>query len=175
MTIIYLLLLCNAVFLLTSCFPLQTYGSLQDVLVSFGRRTLCYPLHRHFDMVSAAVRDVSSILLSGELQTVRCTPVKFPQLAFTKTFLFHLVLFVCFVLSHFHLNCELVTWPCAIHGLTCKSQCKSCWMTFLTYTPMQICIKNLLMEASNLFRPNLRGFLIALFGLCAILAVMEMI
>lgn len=50
-------------------FSLQTYGSLQDVLVSFGRRVLCYPLYRHFDMVSAAVRDAATILQSGELQT----------------------------------------------------------------------------------------------------------
>lgn len=50
-------------------FPPQTYGSLQDVLVSFGRRLLCYPLYRHFSLASAAVRDVATILQSGELQT----------------------------------------------------------------------------------------------------------
>lgn len=44
----------------------QTYGSLQDVLVSFGRRVLCYPLYRHFSMVSAAVLDTTKILQSGE-------------------------------------------------------------------------------------------------------------
>lgn len=48
-------------------FALQTYGSLQDVLVSFGRRVLCYPLYRHIDMVSAAIRDTAKILQSGEL------------------------------------------------------------------------------------------------------------
>lgn len=55
-------------------FSLQTYGSLQDVLVSFGRRVLCYPLYRHFDMVSTAVRDVAAILQSGELQTACVSP-----------------------------------------------------------------------------------------------------
>lgn len=44
----------------------QRYGSLQDVLVSFGRRVLCYPLYRHFAMVSAAIRDTTKILQSGE-------------------------------------------------------------------------------------------------------------
>uniref|UniRef100_H3CPH7 Protein SHQ1 homolog n=1 Tax=Tetraodon nigroviridis TaxID=99883 RepID=H3CPH7_TETNG len=45
---------------------LETYGSLQDVLVSFGRRVLCYPLFRHFGLVSAAVGDATKILQSGE-------------------------------------------------------------------------------------------------------------
>lgn len=45
---------------------LQTYNSLQDVLVSFGRRVLCYPLYRHFAMVGAAARDTTKILQSGE-------------------------------------------------------------------------------------------------------------
>lgn len=69
---------------LTCCFPLQTYGSLQDVLVSFGRRVLCYPLYRHFDMVSAAVSDVASILRSGEWQPARCALVTFPWQIFTN-------------------------------------------------------------------------------------------
>lgn len=47
------------------CFP-QTFSSVQDVLVSFGRRVLCYPLYRHFEMVSAAVDDATKILQSGE-------------------------------------------------------------------------------------------------------------
>ncbi|XP_075871808.1 protein SHQ1 homolog [Nelusetta ayraudi] len=51
---------------------LETYSSLQDVLVSFGRRVLCYPLYRHFDMVSAAVGDVATILQSGKACVLRC-------------------------------------------------------------------------------------------------------
>ncbi|KAJ0068357.1 hypothetical protein NL108_005937, partial [Boleophthalmus pectinirostris] len=41
---------------------LEAYSSLQDTLVSFGRRVLCFPLYRHFDMVSAAIRDTAKIL-----------------------------------------------------------------------------------------------------------------
>lgn len=44
----------------------QTYSSLQEVLVSFGRRVLCYPLYRHFSLVSAAVQDAARIFQSGE-------------------------------------------------------------------------------------------------------------
>ncbi|KAI3370448.1 hypothetical protein L3Q82_025211 [Scortum barcoo] len=50
----------------------QTYSSLQDVLVSFGRRALCYPLYRHFAMVSAAVRDTAKILQSGKACVLKC-------------------------------------------------------------------------------------------------------
>lgn len=45
---------------------LQTYSSLQEVLVSFGRRVLCYPLYRHFSLVSLAIHDTAKILHSGE-------------------------------------------------------------------------------------------------------------
>ncbi|XP_031701508.1 protein SHQ1 homolog isoform X2 [Anarrhichthys ocellatus] len=51
---------------------LETYSSLQDVLVSFGRRVLCYPLYRHFAMASAAVRDTTTILQSGRAGVLRC-------------------------------------------------------------------------------------------------------
>ncbi|KAM6947165.1 protein SHQ1 homolog isoform 2-T2 [Lycodopsis pacificus] len=51
---------------------LETYSSLQDVLVSFGRRVLCYPLYRHFAMASAAVRDTTKILQSGRAGVLRC-------------------------------------------------------------------------------------------------------
>ncbi|KAM4612999.1 protein SHQ1 homolog [Polymixia lowei] len=51
---------------------LETYSSLQDVLVSFGRRVLCYPLYRHFDLVSAAVRDTALILQSGKACVLKC-------------------------------------------------------------------------------------------------------
>uniref|UniRef100_A0A674C849 Protein SHQ1 homolog n=1 Tax=Salmo trutta TaxID=8032 RepID=A0A674C849_SALTR len=45
---------------------LETYSSLQEVLVSFGRRVLCYPLYRHFSLVSAAVQDAAQIFQSGK-------------------------------------------------------------------------------------------------------------
>ncbi|XP_034389481.1 protein SHQ1 homolog isoform X2 [Cyclopterus lumpus] len=50
----------------------NTYSSLQDVLASFGRRVLCYPLYRHFAMASAAVRDTTKILQSGKACVLRC-------------------------------------------------------------------------------------------------------
>ncbi|XP_047440177.1 protein SHQ1 homolog [Mugil cephalus] len=51
---------------------LETYTSLHEVLVSFGRRVLCYPLYRHFGLVSAAVRDTTKILLSGKAGVLKC-------------------------------------------------------------------------------------------------------
>ncbi|KAM9362175.1 protein SHQ1 homolog [Symphorus nematophorus] len=51
---------------------LETYSSLQDVLVSFGRRVLCYPLYRHFGMVSAAICDTTKILQSGKACVLKC-------------------------------------------------------------------------------------------------------
>uniref|UniRef100_G3PDD2 Protein SHQ1 homolog n=1 Tax=Gasterosteus aculeatus TaxID=69293 RepID=G3PDD2_GASAC len=44
---------------------LETYSSLHDVLLSFARRVLCYPLYRHFALASAAVRDATKILQTG--------------------------------------------------------------------------------------------------------------
>ncbi|KAM7423171.1 hypothetical protein PAMA_010954 [Pampus argenteus] len=51
---------------------METYSSLQEVLVSFGRRVLCYPLYRHFAMVSAAVNDTAVILQSGKACVLKC-------------------------------------------------------------------------------------------------------
>uniref|UniRef100_A0A7N9APK2 Protein SHQ1 homolog n=1 Tax=Mastacembelus armatus TaxID=205130 RepID=A0A7N9APK2_9TELE len=51
---------------------LETYSSLQEVLVSFGRRVLCYPLYRNFAMVSAAVCDTAKILQSGKACVLKC-------------------------------------------------------------------------------------------------------
>ncbi|XP_076601495.1 protein SHQ1 homolog [Chaetodon auriga] len=51
---------------------LETYSSLKDVLVSFGRRVLCYPLYRHFAMVCAAARDTTKILQSGRACVLKC-------------------------------------------------------------------------------------------------------
>lgn len=44
----------------------QTYDSVHEVLVSFGRRVLCYPLHRHFSLITAAVQDAARIFQGGE-------------------------------------------------------------------------------------------------------------
>ncbi|XP_046881166.1 protein SHQ1 homolog isoform X2 [Hypomesus transpacificus] len=51
---------------------LETYSSLKEVLVAFGRRVLCYPLYRHFSLVSAAVRDTALILQSGKACVLKC-------------------------------------------------------------------------------------------------------
>ncbi|KAG7214580.1 hypothetical protein INR49_022974 [Caranx melampygus] len=51
---------------------LETYSSLQEVLVSFGRRVLCFPLYRHFALVSAAIRDATKIFLSGKACVLKC-------------------------------------------------------------------------------------------------------
>ncbi|XP_022600978.1 protein SHQ1 homolog isoform X1 [Seriola dumerili] len=51
---------------------LETYSSLQEVLVSFARRVLCYPLYRHFALVSAAVRDTTKIFQSGKACVLKC-------------------------------------------------------------------------------------------------------
>ncbi|XP_035007936.2 protein SHQ1 homolog [Hippoglossus stenolepis] len=51
---------------------LETYGSFQEVLVSFGRRALSYPLHRHFALVSAALRDTTKIFQSGRACVLKC-------------------------------------------------------------------------------------------------------
>uniref|UniRef100_A0A667XT66 Protein SHQ1 homolog n=1 Tax=Myripristis murdjan TaxID=586833 RepID=A0A667XT66_9TELE len=51
---------------------LETYSSLQEVLVSFGRRVLCYPLFRQFALVSAAIRDTATILQLGKACVLKC-------------------------------------------------------------------------------------------------------
>ncbi|XP_074521458.1 protein SHQ1 homolog [Halichoeres trimaculatus] len=51
---------------------LETFCCLQEVLVSFGRRVLCYPLYRHFAMVSAAACDTALILKQGKACVLRC-------------------------------------------------------------------------------------------------------
>ncbi|KAJ7998581.1 hypothetical protein DPEC_G00206390 [Dallia pectoralis] len=51
---------------------LETYSSLQEVLVTFGRRLLCFPLYRHFDLVSAAVQDAAQIFQLGKAAVLKC-------------------------------------------------------------------------------------------------------
>ncbi|KAJ8409240.1 hypothetical protein AAFF_G00234380 [Aldrovandia affinis] len=51
---------------------LETYSSVQEVLVSFGRRVLCYPLYRHFGLVTAATRDAALIFRSGKTCVLKC-------------------------------------------------------------------------------------------------------
>ncbi|XP_032404871.1 protein SHQ1 homolog isoform X1 [Xiphophorus hellerii] len=51
---------------------LETYSCSRDVLVSFGRRVLCYPLYRHFALVASSVCDAAKILQSGKACVLKC-------------------------------------------------------------------------------------------------------
>ncbi|XP_015226435.1 PREDICTED: protein SHQ1 homolog isoform X2 [Cyprinodon variegatus] len=51
---------------------LETYSCLLDVLVSFGRRVLCYPLYRHFALVNSAICDTVKILQTGKACVLKC-------------------------------------------------------------------------------------------------------
>lgn len=74
----------------------QSFSSIHDVLVSFGRRVLCYPLYRHFGLVTRAFNDTVMILQLGEcLGTGGCTKPSL-YLGFLKlpaTFLFSMSYF----------------------------------------------------------------------------------
>lgn len=45
---------------------MQCFHDIHDVVVCFGRRVLCYPLHRHFDLVTRALNDTVMILQLGK-------------------------------------------------------------------------------------------------------------
>uniref|UniRef100_W5MUY5 Protein SHQ1 homolog n=1 Tax=Lepisosteus oculatus TaxID=7918 RepID=W5MUY5_LEPOC len=51
---------------------LETYNSVQEVLVSFGRRVLCYPLYRHFALIKAAIEDAAVIFELGKVCVLKC-------------------------------------------------------------------------------------------------------
>ncbi|XP_014802098.1 PREDICTED: protein SHQ1 homolog [Calidris pugnax] len=51
---------------------LESFTSVHDVLVSFGRRVLCYPLHRHFGLVTRAFNDTVMILQLGRAAVLKC-------------------------------------------------------------------------------------------------------
>ncbi|XP_072328339.1 protein SHQ1 homolog isoform X2 [Scyliorhinus torazame] len=51
---------------------LETYRSLQEVLVSFSRRVLCYPFYRHFQLALKAVEDAVLILQLGKSAVLKC-------------------------------------------------------------------------------------------------------
>ncbi|KAG8436024.1 hypothetical protein GDO86_007211 [Hymenochirus boettgeri] len=50
----------------------ETYTCVKDVLVSFGRRVLCYPLYRHFSLVKKAIRDSILLLRLGKAAVLKC-------------------------------------------------------------------------------------------------------
>ncbi|XP_062441506.1 protein SHQ1 homolog isoform X2 [Rhea pennata] len=51
---------------------LDSFASIHDVLVSFGRRVLCYPLYRHFRLVTRAIDDAVKILQLGKAAVLKC-------------------------------------------------------------------------------------------------------
>ncbi|NWV58660.1 SHQ1 protein, partial [Malurus elegans] len=51
---------------------LESFSSIHDVLVSFGRRVLCYPLYRHFGLVTRACSDTVMILQLGKAAVLKC-------------------------------------------------------------------------------------------------------
>ncbi|NWI12333.1 SHQ1 protein, partial [Crypturellus soui] len=51
---------------------LESFTSIHEVLVSFGRRVLCYPLYRHFRLVTRAIDDAVMILQLGKGAVLKC-------------------------------------------------------------------------------------------------------
>ncbi|XP_004676606.1 PREDICTED: protein SHQ1 homolog [Condylura cristata] len=50
----------------------ETWSNVHEILVSFGRRVLCYPLYRHFKLVIKAYRDTIKILQLGKSAVLKC-------------------------------------------------------------------------------------------------------
>ncbi|XP_004702619.1 protein SHQ1 homolog isoform X1 [Echinops telfairi] len=50
----------------------ETWTDIHEILVSFGRRVLCYPLYRHFKLVLKACRDTVKILQLGKSAVLKC-------------------------------------------------------------------------------------------------------
>nr|XP_056702722.1 protein SHQ1 homolog [Euleptes europaea] len=51
---------------------LESFTSVTEVLESFGRRVLCYPLYRHFSLVTRALNDTVLILQLGKSAVLKC-------------------------------------------------------------------------------------------------------
>ncbi|XP_015285003.1 PREDICTED: protein SHQ1 homolog [Gekko japonicus] len=51
---------------------LESFTGVTEVLESFGRRVLCYPLYRHFSLVTRALNDVVIILQLGKSAVLKC-------------------------------------------------------------------------------------------------------
>ncbi|XP_068940191.1 protein SHQ1 homolog [Petaurus breviceps papuanus] len=50
----------------------ESWNNVHEILVSFGRRVLCYPLYRHFKLVTKAHVDTVKILQLGRSATLKC-------------------------------------------------------------------------------------------------------
>ncbi|XP_007500156.1 protein SHQ1 homolog isoform X2 [Monodelphis domestica] len=50
----------------------ESWNNVHEILVSFGRRVLCYPLYRHFKLVTKAHIDTVKILHLGKSAILKC-------------------------------------------------------------------------------------------------------
>uniref|UniRef100_A0A8C5KY03 Protein SHQ1 homolog n=1 Tax=Jaculus jaculus TaxID=51337 RepID=A0A8C5KY03_JACJA len=50
----------------------ETWNNVHEIVVSFGRRVLCYPLYRHFKLVIKTYRDTVKILQLGKSAVLKC-------------------------------------------------------------------------------------------------------
>uniref|UniRef100_H3B2P9 Protein SHQ1 homolog n=2 Tax=Latimeria chalumnae TaxID=7897 RepID=H3B2P9_LATCH len=50
----------------------ESYNSVKDVLVSFGRRVLAYPLYRHYQLILKAIQDAAIIFQLGKASVLKC-------------------------------------------------------------------------------------------------------
>lgn len=50
----------------------ETWTNVHEIMVSFGRRVLCYPLYRHFKLVVKACSDTIKILQLGKSAVLKC-------------------------------------------------------------------------------------------------------
>ncbi|XP_012508325.1 PREDICTED: protein SHQ1 homolog [Propithecus coquereli] len=50
----------------------ETWSNVHEIMVSFGRRVLCYPLFRHFKLVMKAYKDTIKILQLGKSAILKC-------------------------------------------------------------------------------------------------------
>lgn len=50
----------------------ETWTNVHEIVVSFGRRVLCYPLYRHFKLVKKAYSDTIKILQLGKSAILKC-------------------------------------------------------------------------------------------------------
>ncbi|XP_044517927.1 LOW QUALITY PROTEIN: protein SHQ1 homolog [Gracilinanus agilis] len=50
----------------------ESWNNVHEILVSFGRRVLCYPLYRHFKLVTRAHIDTVKILHLGKSAILKC-------------------------------------------------------------------------------------------------------
>ncbi|XP_067685245.1 protein SHQ1 homolog [Haliotis asinina] len=51
---------------------METFSSLQDVMVTCYRRCLCFPLHRHWSLLEAVREDTCRVLSLGRRQVLKC-------------------------------------------------------------------------------------------------------